>query len=71
MEATKSEFYDYEIAKSNEFSHFQRVLGGDFHRNFTEDVVNKLIDDFLKNIREKETEEYLLDLYGVSKRVCK
>lgn len=61
MEATKSEFYDYEIAKSNEFSHFQRVSGGDFHRNFTEDVVNKLIDDFLKNIREKETEEYLLD----------
>lgn len=61
MEVTKFDIHGSEIFNSIEFSHFIRVSGGHFNRNFSVDVVNKLIDDFLKNIGEKETEDYLLD----------
>lgn len=61
MEATKYDFHGFEICSSSEFSRFQRVSGGHFYHNFSEDVVNKLIDDFLKNIVEKETGNYLSD----------
>lgn len=38
-----------EISYSLEFSHFQRVSNGCLYRDFTKDVTNRLIDDFLKN----------------------
>lgn len=48
-----------EISYSLEFSHFQRVSDGCLYRDFTKDVTNRLIDDFLKNIDTVETQAYL------------
>lgn len=60
-DATKFDLPNSEISYSLEFSHFQRVLGGHIYRDFTIDVTNRLIDDFLKNIDTKETQAYLYD----------
>ena len=38
---------------------FERVLNGHLYNDFTIDVTNKLIDDFLKNIDTEETQVYL------------
>ena len=58
-EATKFGSPESEISCSFEFSNFQRVEGGRLYRDFTTDVTNKLIDDFLKNIDAEKTKAYL------------
>ena len=58
-DATKFELLDSEILNSTEFWSFQREQGGRLNNDFTIDVTNKLIDDFLKNIDIEETQVYL------------
>lgn len=58
-EATKFGSHESEISYSFEFSSFQRVEGGHLYRDFTTDVTNKLLDDFLKNIDTEKTKAYL------------
>lgn len=69
MEKTRFDIPGHEIISSFEFSFFQRSNGVHFSSNFVEDVVNKLIDDFLKNTETDETQKYLQD-FSQSKFEC-
>lgn len=64
FESTKYSLPNTEISSSFEFSHFQRTPGGHFYRDFTVDVVNKLIDAFLKDAEKDTTKEYLQKFSG-------
>lgn len=59
MENTRLDIPGHEIVSSFEFSCFQRVKGEGFYHDFTKALVNKLIDDFLKNIGTNKTQFYL------------
>lgn len=59
MKNTRFDIPGHEIIGSFEFSSFQRVEGERFYHNFSKALVNKLIDDFLKNIDTSETRRYL------------
>ena len=59
LENTRFDIPGYEIISSFEFSCFQREKGKHFRYDFPKTLVNKLIDDFLKNIDTNETRRYL------------
>ena len=59
LENTRFDIPGYEIISSFEFSCFQREKGKHFRYDFPKALVNKLIDDFLKNIDTNETRRYL------------
>ena len=59
MKNTRFDIPGHEIIGSFEFSSFQRVEGERFCHNFPKALVNKLIDDFLKNIDTIKTQRYL------------
>jgi hypothetical protein len=52
---------DEEIYHSSEFFSFQRTTGGHFVSNFVEKSANILIDDFLKNVDDEITGQYLAE----------
>ena len=56
---TKFELEGSEIYNSTEFFSFQRTMGGHFTSNFIEDAVNILIDNFLRNVDEEKTRQYI------------
>ena len=60
-EKTKFGLDSAEIFNSTEFFSFQRVTGGHFVSNFLEDAANILIDDFLKNVDDERTRQYLAE----------
>ena len=59
MEKTRFDIPGHEIVSSFEFSCFERVQGELFYHHFSKALVNKLIDNFLKNIDTSETQRYL------------
>ena len=59
MEKTRFDIPGHEIVSSFEFSCFERVQGERFYHHFSKALVNKLIDNFLKNIDTSETQRYL------------
>lgn len=59
FEKTKFEIRGAEIYNSTEFFSFSRVTGGHFTSNFVEDATNILIEDFLKNIDDENTKQYI------------
>lgn len=59
LENTRFDIPGYEIISSFEFSCFQREKGKHFRYDFPKALINKLIDDFLKNIDTNETRRYL------------
>lgn len=59
MEATKFDVPEAEISNSFEFSHFQLSSGRHFTSDFTEDIANKLIEDFKTNIDNPLVKAYL------------
>lgn len=58
---SKFNLYGAEINRSTEFFDFQRVTGGHFVSNFTEDVANILIDDFLKDVDNERIRRYITE----------
>lgn len=48
-----------EIYKSTEYISFQRTSRGYFGSDLIQNVINTLIDDFLKNIEKEETKRYI------------
>lgn len=56
---TKFELEGSEIYNSTEFFSFQRTLGEHFTSNFIEDAANILIDNFLKDVDEEKTRQYI------------
>ena len=48
-----------EIYFSSDFFCFQRTTGEYLSSNFTEDAVNILIDDFIKNVKDEKTQQYI------------
>lgn len=69
MKNTRFDIPGHEIIGSFEFSSFQRVEGERFYHNFSKALVNKLIDDFLKNIDTSETRRYLQEFCCKSMRL--
>lgn len=69
MKNTRFDIPGHEIIGSFEFSSFQRVKGERFYHNFSKALVNKLIDDFLKNIDTSETRRYLQEFCCKSMRL--
>lgn len=56
---TKFELEGSEIYNSTEFFSFQRTAGEHFTSNFIEDAANILIDNFLKDVDEEKTRQYI------------
>lgn len=65
FESTQNNFLDYEIADSPELRFFQRVTGEHYVSNLIEDLVNIIIDDFLNNVKNKNTRQ-LLEEFSMS-----
>lgn len=63
-ESTQYEIDGLEILRSFEFLSFQRVTGGHLMSNFTEGVVNIIIDDFLKKLGDERTKRNIAVLSG-------
>lgn len=61
-ESTQYEIEGSEISNSYEFFSFRRITGGHFMSNFTEGVINIIIDDFLKNVDEEHTKRHIATL---------
>lgn len=60
-EETQIKLKGFDIYSSTKFFSFQRTTGGHFISNFVEDVVNILIDDFLRNARYEKTKHYIAE----------
>ncbi len=59
FDSSKFDIPESEISSSLDLSNFYRISEGNFASNFTQDLINFILDDFLKNTNGEYVERYL------------
>lgn len=70
FDATKFNINNKEICSSTEFFYFKRTTGGHFVSDFTKDIINIIIDNFLQNHDDIKIKRYIEELSKSNHEGC-